>query len=247
MEQVYVLELRGGCWYVGKTTDVPRRVEEHRSGRGAGAQWTRLHPVVGLAWQSPLTSAADSAGLETRMTAQWMLERGVQRVRGAGLCHARDYTVADAEMLVSTIGHALGLAYGDVRELVTPELSQCGTVGRAAAPLRTGPTQWECSDCGRTFQNELAGLRHECLGDVTASAAVRSAVEAPLTPPSRTHSGWRLLPMRPHWPLGQRVLCQYRRARPSYRRTCSVRGRRKRSRVAARAVAVTACGSAPVA
>ena len=41
---VYLLECRGGRIYTGIATDVDRRLDEHRSGRGA--RFTRAHPPV---------------------------------------------------------------------------------------------------------------------------------------------------------------------------------------------------------
>ncbi|MGH8127346.1 MAG: GIY-YIG nuclease family protein [Gammaproteobacteria bacterium] len=40
---VYILECRGGRLYTGITTDVGRRMAEHRGGR-RGARFTRAHP-----------------------------------------------------------------------------------------------------------------------------------------------------------------------------------------------------------
>ena len=46
MAWVYVLELRGGRFYVGMSEDVGRRIQRHIDGRGARA--TRQVPVVGI-------------------------------------------------------------------------------------------------------------------------------------------------------------------------------------------------------
>lgn len=44
---VYLLECRGGRIYTGITTDVARRLKEHRGGR-RGARFTRAHPPARL-------------------------------------------------------------------------------------------------------------------------------------------------------------------------------------------------------
>ena len=44
---VYLLECRGGRLYTGITTDIERRLAEHRGGR-RGARFTRAHPPVKL-------------------------------------------------------------------------------------------------------------------------------------------------------------------------------------------------------
>lgn len=64
---VYVLRCQDGSLYAGITTDVPRRLAEHLSGRPPGAKYTHAHPVVGLAatWTAPDRSTASS--LERRI------------------------------------------------------------------------------------------------------------------------------------------------------------------------------------
>ena len=44
---VYVLECRGGRLYAGITTDLERRLHEHRAGK-RGARFTRAYPPVTL-------------------------------------------------------------------------------------------------------------------------------------------------------------------------------------------------------
>ena len=41
---VYILRLAGGNWYVGKTDNFQKRMEEHV--RGGGSAWTSMHKVV---------------------------------------------------------------------------------------------------------------------------------------------------------------------------------------------------------
>ena len=43
---IYVLELENGCYYVGQSINVERRLEEHRIGKGAS--FTKLNPVLSL-------------------------------------------------------------------------------------------------------------------------------------------------------------------------------------------------------
>ncbi|ARA71851.1 hypothetical protein BNJ_00004 [Kaumoebavirus] len=41
---VFVLKLKGNNYFVGITTDVDRRIQQHSEGKGA--EWTRLHPPI---------------------------------------------------------------------------------------------------------------------------------------------------------------------------------------------------------
>ena len=146
---VYVLELQDGCFYVGKTDDFERRMEEHR--RGLGSRWTQRHAFVRCCHREEVP-AAHSSGLETKTTASEMLDKGVNCVRGAGLCHDRDYTLADMELLVGPIGHALELNFDTVRTLIRPELERASvaTASNGAAPREVG-FQWECNYCPQSF------------------------------------------------------------------------------------------------
>ena len=43
---IYVLQLENGCYYVGQSIDVGRRLEEHKIGKGAS--FTKSNPVLSL-------------------------------------------------------------------------------------------------------------------------------------------------------------------------------------------------------
>ena len=45
---VYILECEGGELYTGITTDIERRISEHKAREGVGAKYTRSHPVKAL-------------------------------------------------------------------------------------------------------------------------------------------------------------------------------------------------------
>ena len=157
---VYVIELRDSCFYVGKTEDLQRRMEEHRQGKGS--KWTKRHAFVKCCHYEEVATA-HSSGLETKRTANEMLDKGVNCVRGAGLCHDRDYTLADLELLVTTIGQALDLPYDQVRRLIKPELDRASVMSQAT-PMDVD-LEWECIYCARSFQNPALLEEHtaECL------------------------------------------------------------------------------------
>ena len=46
MVNIYVLELKGGKYYVGKTNHTFQRFNQHKT--GSGAKWTQKHKVVDL-------------------------------------------------------------------------------------------------------------------------------------------------------------------------------------------------------
>ncbi len=51
---VYLLRCGDGSLYAGITTDLERRLKQHRS--GSGANYTRSHLPVALAWSEPADS-----------------------------------------------------------------------------------------------------------------------------------------------------------------------------------------------
>jgi predicted GIY-YIG superfamily endonuclease len=59
MEYIYVLELRGGKYYVGKTSDVDHRFQQHKN--GTGSVWTRLHPPVKIIERRPVIRGLGAA------------------------------------------------------------------------------------------------------------------------------------------------------------------------------------------
>ena len=76
MSTLYVLKLRGGKYYVGKTRDVSRRFQEHRD--GVGAAWTRKYAPVAIEKTMPVTSPFD----EDKVTKEYMAMYGIDNVRG---------------------------------------------------------------------------------------------------------------------------------------------------------------------
>lgn len=63
---VYVLECRGGRLYTGITTDVERRLAEHRDGR-RGARFTRAHPPAALRASVQVTDRSEALKLEAAL------------------------------------------------------------------------------------------------------------------------------------------------------------------------------------
>lgn len=79
---VYSIRLRNGKYYVGSTTDVDRRFQQHLD--GAGAEWTRIHAP---ACRDPHILATNASPLdEDKFTKQLMLEHGIDNVRGGSYC-----------------------------------------------------------------------------------------------------------------------------------------------------------------
>ena len=69
---VYMLECRNGAYYVGITTDLEERLDDHREGRGARYTWR--HRPVRLVRVEEFPSKIQAARRERRL-------KGLSRVR----------------------------------------------------------------------------------------------------------------------------------------------------------------------
>ena len=79
-DQLYVLKLEAGKWYIGRTANVERRFQQHLS--GTGAKWTGLHKPISIEMTRPLLSEED----EDRTTREYMVKYGIYNVRGGKYC-----------------------------------------------------------------------------------------------------------------------------------------------------------------
>jgi predicted GIY-YIG superfamily endonuclease len=76
MEQIYILKLRAGKYYIGKTRNIEKRYEEHLTGTGSG--WTKKHKPVYLIKTIKSTSQFD----EDKYVKEYMAKYGIENVRG---------------------------------------------------------------------------------------------------------------------------------------------------------------------
>lgn len=80
---VYILRLAGGNWYVGKTDNFQKRMEEHV--RGGGSAWTSMHKVVKVEKVVEGASPFD----EDRYVKEYMAKYGIDKVRGGSYVSER--------------------------------------------------------------------------------------------------------------------------------------------------------------
>ena len=72
---LYVLELQSGKYYVGSTSNLHKRFQEHKSGNGAA--WTKKYPPIKIVYQTK-----GSKFLEDGLVYDYMSRYGIQNVRG---------------------------------------------------------------------------------------------------------------------------------------------------------------------
>lgn len=89
---LYVLELEQGKWYVGISTNVPKRYQQHVKGF-ASAAWTKKYKPIRIHDTKDLgICSIDRAELfEGRVTREYMEKYGDNNVRGGDLTQTGDY------------------------------------------------------------------------------------------------------------------------------------------------------------
>jgi hypothetical protein len=92
--KVYVLELEGGNYYVGRCTNFRDRITRHISGRGS--KWTRRHRPLAVA-----EIFMGSVEEEKAVTLHYMAIHGINRVRGWVFCKGGLYVEAQIRFLIS--------------------------------------------------------------------------------------------------------------------------------------------------
>lgn len=77
---VYILSLRGGKYYIGKTTNAPNRLAEHI--KKLGSEWTKKYKPIKIV---KLYRSCDSFD-EDKYTIMYMAMLGIENVRGGSFC-----------------------------------------------------------------------------------------------------------------------------------------------------------------
>ena len=75
---VYIILCSNGCLYTGSTTDVARRFEEHRAGKGA--KYTAAFPAVRLMYVEEVGSRGDALRRECEIKG-WSREEKLALIR----------------------------------------------------------------------------------------------------------------------------------------------------------------------
>jgi hypothetical protein len=129
---IYVLECEDGKYYVGSTSHRKQRFRQHLTERG-GSSWTRQHKPIRLAKEYKRVPELHYLGLEAKVTAECMLEYGINNVRGAMFALKRNYTVADLDALTGFLGHYNSLNYKELSVFLGQTLPEA-EVGGGGGP-----------------------------------------------------------------------------------------------------------------
>jgi hypothetical protein len=104
VEYIYVLRLEDNCWYVGRTENVQKRLDQHMS--GTGSAWTKLHRPLEVVMEKTVVGFWD----EDNKVKSLMTLYGKDKVRGGSYSQIElpDYQLKalDTEFI-----HALNLCF----------------------------------------------------------------------------------------------------------------------------------------
>jgi hypothetical protein len=123
MTAIYILKLRDGKYYVGKSDNVEKRFEQHLEGKGSA--WTKKYSPIKIERTIPNSSPFE----EDRYVKEYMAKYGVENVRGGA------YTqISLGDDITAHIEKEIRGA--------TDKCMKCGEAGHFVANC-TGPTQSE--------------------------------------------------------------------------------------------------------
>lgn len=103
MSIIYILKLQSDKWYVGKTDDFERRIEEHLLGKGC--EWTKKYPLTDI---DNVVQCSTDPYDEDKFTLKLMAEQGINNVRGGIYCQM-ELDDSDIENIKRSIRNARNL------------------------------------------------------------------------------------------------------------------------------------------
>ena len=161
MEQLYVLQLQNGKYYVGKSANPAARYKQHKDGNGAA--WTQKHKPVKFLETRSLNSEHD----ENNLTKDLMKTHGVNNVRGGSYTKIVLDDSVRSVLEMELVGNA-------------DKCYTCKCAGHFArdCPLKDLPSEeetvWECSLCGKEFKTEYLATSHDrrCSAEMKRTGSV---------------------------------------------------------------------------
>jgi predicted GIY-YIG superfamily endonuclease len=138
MTTIYILELEGGNYYVGKSENIDSRINDHFTGRGS--IWTKAHTPIKVLEKRSETSIHD----EENITLEMMYKYGIEKVRGGSYCK-KSLSAADLSGIRTRLDSIYDLCY---------HCHKSGHITKACPKETKGKGKDDnkklCSRCGRS-------------------------------------------------------------------------------------------------
>ena len=153
---IYILRLKGGKFYIGKSDNIMIRYKEHLE--GTGSSWTKLHKPIAIEKIVENTSNFD----EDKYTKEYMAKYGIDNVRGGTYVS----TILD-DFQIETLNREIWGAQN--------KCTRCGRPGHFVKDCFANSTinsevfdsesdseiVWCCEYCDYEFETERACASHE--------------------------------------------------------------------------------------
>ena len=120
---LFVLELQGGRFFVGKTTSLDYTINQHKKGKAS--KWTRRFQLIQVLECKEYFSWENIYEIEMRQTVQLMWSMGLNCVRGGKFQESRYYyTVKDYELIFKEYQKYLPFSEITLKSEIDNELSK---------------------------------------------------------------------------------------------------------------------------
>ena len=144
MSTIYVIQCQSGKYYVGRTDDLGKRIQEHLS--GSGSSWTKMYKPVKVIETIQSSDPYD----EDKYVKKSMEKYGIENVRG-GSYVTRVLNDTEMQSLQKEIWGAKNCC------------TNCGSKSHFVkdCPVEDEEVCWECEYCGICYKTESACAAHE--------------------------------------------------------------------------------------
>jgi len=172
MTNIYVLRLKGGKYYIGKSEDVMGRYQQHLNGQGSA--WTRKYAPVSLEKTIENVSPFE----EDKVTKEYMDKYGIENVRG-GSYVSLELSEFQIEALKTEIWGAKDKCTqcGRTSHFAKDCYATTDVTGARIVFEEEDEDEWECEYCDRIFTTEFGCTLHEqsCGAKVKVSYMAQSS------------------------------------------------------------------------